>query len=165
MIMPVFVCVSLLDQPRGLSTLPVALQTNGTSRTTPSKKQRREVFLAVQLVLHAGLGLGSLRLHSDKGLSRNSQKARRPSAVPFWVTRTQEMYEPQMPGKLTNHLSLVLQLSNPGPRQLWPRQHQSGNQIPRLSTSTSPHLHLSPLDSQLASWIILVPRPVGRPKE
>lgn len=39
------------------------------------------------------------------------------------------------------------------------------NPIPRLPTSTSLHLHLSSLDSQLAGWVILIPRPVGRPKE
>lgn len=136
---------------------------NGTSRTVPSKRQRRELFLATQLALPAGLGLGSLRFYSNKGLPGNSQKAGRPSTVPC----TQEMSEPQMPGKLTNHQSLVLQASNPGPRQgtLWPLQHQSADQIPGLSTSTSLHLHLSPLDSRLIGWIILVPRPVGRPKE
>lgn len=97
---------------------------------------------------------------APQGLSWNSQKARRPAAVPFWVT--------QKPGKPHKHpvSCSAAEQSRAQARDkdgLW--QHQSRDQIPRLSTSTSLRLHLSPLDSQLASWIILIPRPVGRPKE
>lgn len=98
LIIPVFVCVSLLDQPRGLSTLPVPLQTylfssveRDSIKDCAEQETKERSIPATQLVLPAGPGLGSFGLPSRRGLPGNSPEARVPSAVPSWVTQAQEM--------------------------------------------------------------------------
>lgn len=80
-IIPVFVCVFLLDQPRGLSSLPVPLQTYLFSSVEPDsikdsaeQETKKRSIPATQLVLPAGPGLGSFRLHSRRGLPGNSPR-------------------------------------------------------------------------------------------